>query len=80
MKYLIVTAIVFIGFWLWRNNRNSAGNEERARKAPAQPAQPRLQDMVGCAICELHVPRADAVAGRKGTLYCSAEHRQRAEA
>jgi uncharacterized protein len=75
MKYLLVLAIVFIGLWLWRGNR-------RVPPPPsAKAAQPQaqLQDMVGCAVCELHVPRADASVGRTGTLYCSADHRQRAE-
>ena len=74
MKYLIVIAIVFAGIWLWRANRPAARKE-----AKAPPAQAQLQDMVSCAACELHVPRAEAVTGRQGALYCSTGHRQRAE-
>jgi uncharacterized protein len=75
MKYLIVLGIVFIGLWLWRSNR-------RVPPPPAPtaaPQQAQLQDMIGCAVCELHVPRAEASAGRTGILYCSADHRRRAE-
>ncbi|MBC7381250.1 MAG: hypothetical protein H7346_27960 [Burkholderiaceae bacterium] len=73
MKYLLVLAIVLIGLWLWRGNR-------RVPPPPdARAAQPQLQDMIGCAVCELHVPRADATIGRSGALYCSTDHRRRAE-
>jgi uncharacterized protein len=30
---------------------------------------------VRCPVCAVHLPRADAVAGAGGTLYCSQEHR-----
>ena len=75
MKYLIVLAIVFLGFWLWRSNRPAA----RGEPPPARKPDAQLQDMVSCAVCDVHVPRADAMAGRRGELYCSIEHRQRAE-
>lgn len=75
MKYLLVLAIVLIGLWLWRGNRRVPPPPS----AKAGPQQPQLQDMVGCAVCELHVPRADASVGRTGTIYCSADHRRSAE-
>ena len=76
MKYLLVIAIVVAAVWLWRANRPAA----RREAAPPRPQdQARVQDMVSCAVCDLHVPRADALAGRQGTLYCSAGHRQHAE-
>lgn len=74
MKYLIVIAIVFAGIWLWRANRPA-----RREETPGPRTQAQLQDMVSCAVCDLHVPRADATPGRKGALYCGIEHRQRAE-
>ncbi|MEP6791126.1 MAG: PP0621 family protein [Ramlibacter sp.] len=75
MKYLLVLAVVLFGVWLWRNNRRAERDEEAARKAPP-PALP--QDMVRCPVCALHLPRADALPGRGGALYCSAEHRSSA--
>jgi len=78
MKYLLVLAIVVAAVWLWRANRPAARREASAPRPQAQ-AQVQVQDMVSCAVCDLHVPRADAVAGRRGALYCSAGHRHTAE-
>ena len=75
MKYLLILAIVVIVLGLWRGNRRVAPPPA----AKAAPQQPQLQDMVGCAVCELHVPRADASVGRTGDLYCTPDHRRRAE-
>jgi uncharacterized protein len=75
MKYLLVLAVVLIAVWLWRNNRRSE-NEERKPAAP--PAVPAPQDMVRCPVCAVHLPRADALPGPDGRLYCSQEHRLRA--
>ena len=72
MKFLLVLAVVVIGAWLWRSGRQAAPPRDK----PSVPAPP--QDMVSCAVCGVHIPQADAVAGRQG-LYCSVEHRQRAE-
>ena len=74
MKYLLLLAIVFAAFLLWRNNREPARGKQAPPRAPGQP-----QDMIACALCDLHVPRTDAMPGPGGKLYCSAEHRQRAE-
>lgn len=77
MKYLLVLAIIVAVAWLWRANRPAVRKD---RDAPPRPqAQAQLQDMVSCAVCDLHFPLADATTGSKGALYCSAEHRQRAE-
>jgi len=74
MKYLLLVAIAFAAFLLWRNNRAPAREKQTPPRAPGQP-----QDMIACALCELHVPRTDALPGPGGKLYCSAEHRNRAE-
>jgi uncharacterized protein len=78
MKYLLVLAILFVGFWLWRSNRSGL-RDDSARDASRdkQPAQP--QDMIACSLCQLHVPRAEALPGLRGS-YCCADHRHRAEA
>jgi uncharacterized protein len=57
-------------YLLWRHGRKSAG-------APARPAPPlaQPQDMVRCTTCAVHLPRAEALAGADGRLYCSQEHR-----
>jgi uncharacterized protein len=74
VKYLLVLAVVLVAVWLWRNSRRAG---EAQRKAPPPPlAAP--QDMVRCPVCSVHLPRADALPGPDGRLYCSHEHRLRA--
>lgn len=74
MKFLLVLAVVLIGFWLWRSGRE-------ARKPP--PGQPgadaaRAIEMVRCDVCGVHCPKTDALAGKRG-IYCTAQHRSQAE-
>ena len=76
MKFLLTLVAALIGVWLWRTHRES--DEKLRGDAPPAPPPPRLQDMVRCPVCAVHVPKADAVAGQHG-LYCCAEHRRRAE-
>ena len=76
MKYLVLRAVVLVVFWLWRSSRR--GDAPRRNAAGDEPAgQP--QDMVECPVCRVHLPRADALPGPDGQLYCCAEHRSRAE-
>jgi uncharacterized protein len=73
MKFLLVLAVVLFGVWLFRSGRQ---DKVTRQKPPVNPSDP--QEMVSCQLCAVHVPKSDAVPGRNG-LYCSAEHRQRAE-
>ena len=73
MKFLLVLAVVLFGVWLFRSGRQ---DKVTRQKPPTSPPDP--QEMVSCQLCAVHVPKTDAVSGRNG-LYCSAEHRQRAE-
>jgi uncharacterized protein len=78
MKYVLVLALVLVGVWLFRfNRRNDKNLDARARERPAAPPQNAL-DMVRCRVCDLHLPRPDAIEGKKG-VYCSLEHRQQLE-
>jgi uncharacterized protein len=70
MKFLLVVLVVLVGFFVWRSNRRESLSRPPVRSTP--PSRP-LQDMVACAQCGLHLPRAEAVPGRRA-LYCSAEH------
>lgn len=74
MKYLLILAVVLLLVWLWRSGRGD--KDEDRQDAPASEDQP--QEMVQCAHCGVHLPRNDAVPGRLA-LYCSPEHRHRAE-
>jgi uncharacterized protein len=75
MKYVLIIAIVLLVLWLWRGSRR----EERDSAGPARP-QPGVQqqDMIRCPVCSVHFPRADALPGPDGRLYCCADHRTRA--
>jgi uncharacterized protein len=75
IKLLLLIAIVFAVIWWMRGARSSARNEEAPRR-PSSPPPP--QDMVECPVCRVHLPRADALPGPDGQLYCCPEHRQRA--
>jgi uncharacterized protein len=73
MKYLVLLLVVLAVVWFWRNGRGTGAPGPQARKAP--PPQP--QDMVQCPVCHVHLPRADALPGPDGQLYCCTEHRSR---
>ena len=76
MKYLLLLAVLVVAYLLWRNARlrDASGSGSKATRG-ATP-----QDMVCCPVCSVHLPRADAVMGADGLLYCSQEHRLRAGA
>jgi len=72
MKFVLLIAFALVCIWLWRSTRPSAQKRNR------RPTADEPQAMVRCALCSVHVPVIDAIQGKNG-LYCSAEHRQRAE-
>jgi uncharacterized protein len=73
MKFLVLFAVLYIAYLVWRHNRIA----DQRRDAPPT-ARGAPQQMVACASCGLHLPEADALRGRDGRFYCSNEHRQRA--
>jgi uncharacterized protein len=80
MKYLLVTALAVLVFWLWRHNRqaekDAAQREKTTRPRPAAKSV-QATEVVACDVCQVHLPRSEAVTGRKG-LYCSEAHRRQA--
>ena len=81
MKYLIVIAVLAIAWFVWRKQREGKADAGRRDAPPPGPASAdggSPQAMVRCPVCALHLPQADAVAGRAGQ-YCSEAHRQQAE-
>lgn len=74
MKYLLLFAILYVAYVVWRNGRIA---DQQSQRHPASPQNKPLE-MVSCPVCGVHLPRPDAVAGARGVLYCSHEHRQRA--
>ncbi len=75
MKYLLVLAVVLIGFWIWRSSREGRNPPPAARRAPDST---KALEMVPCDVCGLHCPQSELVVG-KGGVYCSAQHRRQAE-
>lgn len=79
MKIAMVLVLVLIGVWLFRLNRRSdRGESARQRTPPPEKPTVMALEMVRCRQCDVHLPKADAIAGKQG-VYCSLEHRQRAE-
>lgn len=77
MKFLIVVLAVVGGLWLLRNGRRpDDARPTRPSDRATPPAAP--QEMTRCAVCGLHLPQSEAVAGQRGA-YCSVAHRQQAE-
>jgi uncharacterized protein len=76
VKYLLLIAIVLAVVWYLRGGARRMGREASDENRGASPPKP--QDMVECPVCHVHLPRADALAGPDGQLYCCAEHRPRA--
>ena len=69
MKFLVLFAVLYIAYLVWRHNRIEAG------RPPSRGAPPALQQMVSCAVCGLHLPESDAVRGADGRFFCGQEHR-----
>ena len=73
MKYLLVLAVLAIAIWIWRSRHRKSVQESRSteRQRIAAP-----QEMVKCAQCGLHLPRADAVLDSAQHAFCGAAHRE----
>jgi uncharacterized protein len=76
MKYIVIILVVLAVLWLLRSQRRGKERDVESRKDPTL-TQP--QDMVRCPVCAVHLPRADALPGPDGRLYCCAAHRPRGE-
>jgi uncharacterized protein len=74
MKFLVLFAVLYIAYLLWRKGRIEGGGSA-SRGTPPAPTAP--QQMVSCAVCGLHLPQPDAVRGADGRFFCGQEHRLR---
>jgi uncharacterized protein len=77
MKYLLVLAVVLIGFYVWRSSREGRKPPAAPRSDKPSSAAPSIE-IVQCARCGIHCPSTDAIAGKLG-VYCTAQHRREAE-
>lgn len=79
MKYLLVILLILVVFWLWQHERRTQKGAATPPPSPASPGQPGgATEIVACSVCQLHLPRSEAVTGRAGHLYCSEAHRREA--
>jgi uncharacterized protein len=78
MKYLLLIALVIVAWLIWRNGRLRDERDTGASARQPRPPAGDPQEMVSCPVCGVHLPRSEAVAGQRGLLYCSNEHRLRA--
>jgi uncharacterized protein len=79
MKYLVVLLLVFVVFWLWSNNRRIEKKQADDARRPQQASQNNaLTEIVACDVCQVHLPRSEALIGSKG-IYCSDAHRRQAD-
>ena len=67
MRFLLLLVLVVVAFWVIRRALRSFNKPSIAEKPPIQG------ELVSCARCGVHLPRAEArEAG--GALFCSEEH------
>ena len=78
MKYFLVILLVFVVFWLWSHNRRIEKKQADDTRRPHHSSQKNaLTEIVACDVCQVHLPRSDALIGAKG-VYCSDAHRRQA--
>lgn len=75
MKYLVLFAVLAVAFGIWSSKRRAEAQLRQQRQA--RPPPPRLQAMVACARCGLHLPQTEAAGDGQGHWYCQ-EHAPRA--
>ncbi len=78
MKIVLVLLAVIVGIWLFKASRRASLGSESKRAGKPKSSDPLALEMVQCRYCDLHLPRPDAIEGKKG-VYCSLNHKQQAE-
>lgn len=69
MKFLLVIAVIAVGYLWWRHHRSLEGNRQQGPEPPRRPsasdsAEP--QRMVRCVVCGVHLPAVDAANSDQG--------------
>ncbi|MGQ2981692.1 MAG: PP0621 family protein, partial [Polaromonas sp.] len=60
-------------------NRRAELRDKKPPRPPPVSGPQQATEVVACAVCAVHLPRPDALPGRRG-LYCSEAHRRQDEA
>lgn len=82
MKYLLVILLILVVFWLWQYERRTQKGATTPPRPPASPDPAQTggaTEIVACSVCQLHLPRTEALIGRGARPYCSDAHRRQAE-
>lgn len=77
MKIAVILLAVLAAIWFFKASRRGADKGKKNAEKSINPDLPAL-DMVRCNFCEVHLPRPDAIEGKKGS-YCSLEHQRQVE-
>ena len=77
MKIAVILLAVLAAIWFFKASRRGVDKAKKGAEKSINPDLPAL-DMVRCNFCEIHLPRPDAIEGKKGS-YCSLEHQRQAE-
>lgn len=72
MKYLVLLIVLVVAIGIWRNRRDKE-TETESRRPPPPLAGP--QDILACAHCGVHIPKAEALM-LGSQAYCCPEHRR----
>ena len=78
MKYALIFGLVLVVFWLWRNNRQATVSNKSSKAQRKSDRDANATEIIACALCKVHLPHAEALAGKHG-LYCSTEHLEQAD-
>ena len=71
MKFLLIVLLAAVVLWLWRSQRRVPPPTQ----GPAPSSSRNVTDMVACDVCQVHLPRTDAITSGRGT-FCSEAHRR----
>lgn len=77
MKYVLISAIVLLVFWLWQRHREADRIDAQSARPRPAATKSEVTEMVACDVCQVHLPRSEALIGHKG-VYCSDAHRRQA--
>ena len=70
LRQILIIALLIAGFWLLRRLRR-----QLIARRPQRTRRPLYNEMVRCAHCGIHVPRARAVGDARSRYFCSDQHR-----
>ncbi|RZT95065.1 PP0621 family protein [Rivibacter subsaxonicus] len=75
---ILVLVLVVLGWLRSRKASRASAKPKAAERAAAPTDAAAAQPVLPCAFCGAYLPRADALPGRGGALYCSEAHRREA--